>query len=297
MELWAFQQITEGMDSLAQLEEVNPVLGKKLKDFVDRVSRCCVVAYERFSSSLDSVLTLPLHPDESQRSAVLGVLRAASDSSWFRDVARICDELAAVANTYDADLRRQAENQREGDGRYSIRMLLEILHMHEGSLKDDIRSVVDTLKTEIATDRIEDARQRALRIKGEIASYVTRITGTATRIAGSSRDGAQAVLSKEEVAETALRRPERILVFNAGMVVLLLIVGATVLRFVSIFAFPVLTAFVITVIIVLNALYLRSIDKLSEENFIELMRLALLKFFAPLSRPATQQGSEGEGKG
>jgi hypothetical protein len=40
----------------------------------------------------------------------------------------------------------------------------------------------------------------------------------------------------------------------------------------------------LTAVIVVNAFYLRTIDKLSEKGFLTLMQLALLKFFAPLTR-------------
>ncbi|TPG46354.1 hypothetical protein EAH89_24935 [Roseomonas nepalensis] len=83
---------------------------------------------------------------------------------------------------------------------------------------------------------------------------------------------------------------------NMAMMVALLIIGATVLQYVSLLAFPLLTAFVITAVVVVNAFYLRSIDKLHEEPFIELMKLALLKFFAPLSRrPAHHSGRKANG--
>ena len=63
-----------------------------------------------------------------------------------------------------------------------------------------------------------------------------------------------------------------------------LTLAATVFQFLAVYQFILATGFAITAVIAVNALYLRSIDKLSEENFLKLMQLALLKFFAPLTR-------------
>jgi hypothetical protein len=289
MELHALQGIADGTVSLAELERQHPIIGRNFNDFVTTVNRCCRDAYERFSSCLDDVLTLPIEASETRKAAVLKKLRGASDSKWFRDVARICDDLAAVANTYDEDIRKHAEQDselRHEEGwqkRFSLMNLLMILHRHEGDLKQDIRQAVDYLKVDVTDGRIADARQRALTIKDEIDRNLTRINGVAVQIAGSAADGANEVLTKEQIAEAALRRPERVLVFNMAAVAVLLILGAAALQYVSLIEFPLLTGFVLTAVIVINAFYLKGIDKLQDEPFLELMKLALLKFFAPLA--------------
>jgi len=277
MELWALQNIAEGTASLAELEQQHPILGRNFKHFVTTVNRCCRDAYERFSICLDDVLVLPNQPSEAAKAAVLQKLRDASDSEWFRDVARICDDLAAVANTYDADIKRHADGIviNEGEKRHSLMMLLMILHKHEGDLKQDIRHAVDGLKMEIADNKTDEARRRALTIKDEIDRYLTRINGIALQIGGSAADGANQILTKEQIAEAALRRPERVLLFNMSMVGILVIIGATALQYVSLIAFPLLTGFVLTAVIVVNAFYLKSIDKLQDESFLELMKLVL----------------------
>ena len=172
-------------------------------------------------------------------------------------------------------------------------MLLMVLHKHERYLKQDIQHAVDVLKMDVADSRIAEARQHALTIKGQIDRNLTRINGVALQMAGSAADGANEALTNEQIAEAALRRPEQVRLFNMAMVAVLLILGATVLQYVSLIAFPLLTAFVLTAVIVVNAFYLRSIDKLCEESFVGLMKLALLKFFAPLARrPARSIGGE-----
>lgn len=285
MELYALQNIAEGTVSLEELERENPILGRNLKHFVETVNGCCRKAYDRLSSRLDDVLTLPAEPSEKAKERVLKGLRDASDSVWFRDVERICDDLAAIANTYEPDIMKHVEDERHGDRerRRSLLNLMRILQKHEADLKQDIRDAVDSLKIDVSDSSIREAKQRARSIKAEIASNLTRINGVAIRITGSGADGANEVL-KRQIAEAALRRPERVLLFNMAMVVILLIVGATVLQFIPLWAFPLLTGFVLTAVIVVNAFYLRSINQLTNESFIELMKLALLKFFAPLAR-------------
>lgn len=286
MELRALQSIAAGIESLAELERRHPVLGANLEAFVETVNDCCREAYQRFSTCLDDVLTLPSNASEAQKAKVLKTLRHASDSQWFKDVAGICDRLAGIADTYDADLTAQREkSQAEDSSRsFSIMMLLMILHRHEGSLKEDVRYAVDQLKIDIADSRIGDAQQHALALKNEIAQTLTRISGTAMRITGSTTDGANKTLTKSMIAAEALRAPERVLLFNMGAVLALLIAGAAVLQYVTIAAFTLLVAFIVTSIVVLNAFYLRSIGALAEEPFMELMKLALLNFFAPLLR-------------
>ena len=287
MQLWSLQQIAKGMNSLEELEKIHPVLGDELGTFVKTINRCCRAAYSRFESYLDQVITIPVTATNSELQIVILKLREASDSAWFRDVAKICDDLAGVANTYDEDIRRQMERARQNDSdkRHSLQMMLEILHKHEGDLKSDIRAVVDELKILLTDGKVVEARNVAINTKAEIEALLTSINGIAVQIVGSSADGASEALTPAQIAEQALRRPFQIFLLNGALLIVLLILGAGILNYVSLVAFPVLTGFVLTAVVVLNAFYLRSIDKLKDESFIELMKLALLKFFAPLSRP------------
>lgn len=266
-------------------------MGANLKGFVETINRCCRNAYQQFSRYLDDVLTLPVDPDEFQIAAVVAKLREASDSSWFHDVLRICDDLAAVADTYNDQIRAQIDLGRaDNDGPVlsskwlSLSDLLALLHRYESDLSVDFRRALDGLKVDLSTGDVGRARAHALAIKDTISVCLTRINGVAVQITGSSGDGANDVLTKEQIAANALRRPERILFFNIATVVVLLVVGATALQFVTIVAFPILTGFVLASVVIVNAFYLRSIDKLREESFIQLVRLALLNFLAPLSK-------------
>ena len=116
------------------------------------------------------------------------------------------------------------------------------------------------------------------------------------QITGSTGSGAEDLLSPEQIAENALKSPERVLLLNGAFILLLLAFGATAFQFLSIAAFSLLTGFILAAVVVLNAFYLRTIDKLDQEPFQELIKLALLKFFAPLARrrgqSARQTGEE-----
>jgi internalin A len=207
MELRYLQFIADGTDSLAELERANPVLGERLKDFVNTIDSCCREAYERFSVALGDVLTLSSNPSETEKSKVLAILKNASNSEWFRNVAKICDQLAAVADTYDSDIKRQISriegDYEQSDRHYSLSMLLEILHKHEGDLKQDIRRSVNLLKVYIADSEIAEARKYAISIQDEIDKTLTRIHGVSVRITGSFAQGAIDALTKVQMAEPA----------------------------------------------------------------------------------------------
>jgi hypothetical protein len=195
---WNYGLSNAGTDSLAELEKANPILGERLKDFVNTIVSCCRKAYERFSDALDGVLTLSLEATQTEKDAVLKTLKDASNSQWFREVAQICDQLAAIADTYDSDIQQHIDSipvLGQLDRRPSLRRLLEILHKHDGDLKNDINSAVDELKMDISDSKISEARNLAATIKKEITKTLTRIRGVSVRITGSSAQGAKNALS------------------------------------------------------------------------------------------------------
>ena len=207
---------------------------------------------------------------------------------WFKEVAKICDDLGALVEEYEDPIQAQANKTGvDPDQRRSLKELLNILNKHEGDLKRDIRNSASLLGNEIAANRIGNARSHAKALREEIGDQLAKTHCAALdhwfEPAWSIRD-----LDREQVAEEALRTPQRVLLFNMAMVLLLFILGAAVMQYITLLQFPLLTGFVLTTIVVLNAFYLRSIDKLKDKSFLELMKLALLKFFAPLARrPST----------
>ena len=131
------------------------------------------------------------------------------------------------------------------------------------------------------TGNVENARKYALSVQKEISQSIDEISKISIRIAGGDSKGVERIF-QAEIAENALRRPERVLILNMFFVSVCLTLGATVFQFLNIFQFILITGFTLTVVIVINAFYLRTISDLSDENFIRLLELALLKFLAPL---------------
>lgn len=139
------------------------------------------------------------------------------------------------------------------------------------------RSAAVPIPEELLADK--DFRQRAF-IAEVLASKIENLSRIEIKPDGTIvMEGA-----KKQVAEDALRTPERVMLFTMTWVVVLMGLGAAVLQYLSLAAFVLLTAFILTAVTVVNAIYLRGTGKLSEASFLELMKLALLSFFAPLAR-------------
>jgi hypothetical protein len=304
MELRHLREIVEGLNSLAEIEKEHPVLGAQLLKFVEEVRDCCSQAYGRLSQALGTVRSLPDAANPAEISVVLSQINKAPDSKWFKEVSGICDRLAALATTFQPQFSKQLEytspfgtNWQDSsthpgatryEAHYQIAPLFSLLQQHERELKDDIRSAIAQVQAALAqTDRkdsIDNARQFALQVQREIDGSMDEIAKLTYQIAGTSSAGTTAVLSPELLAEQALRRPERVLILNMFFLLIAFGLGATAFQYLRIYQFILLTGFSFTAVVIVNALYLRSIEKLSEQSFLKLMELALLKFFAPLTK-------------
>lgn len=293
MELVHFRTVIEGLDSLAEIEKEHPVLGAELLSFVIKVSNCCEIAYQRLSEALGEIRSLPTKPTSTQIENVLKKINAAPNSKWFKEVSGICDQLAALNKKYEPAITRQRDYVKKDldtpryETYYKIDSLLSLLQKHEGELKDDMRKIIAVIQSKLGpaqdSRNVKDARAYALKVQEEISQDINEIKTLRHQIEASSSKGVSAVL-KAEVAENALRRPERVLILNMFFVFVVTALGATAFQFLRVHQFILVTGFAMTAVIVINALYLRTIDKLSEESFLKLMQLALLKFFAPLTR-------------
>jgi hypothetical protein len=304
MELRHLSVIVEGLDSLADIEREHPELGKKLLGFVKEVRDCCAQGYGRLSTALGAVRNLSDNPTPNELEVVRKQIDDAPNSVWFRDVAGICDRLAALASAFEPQLSNQisytspfGENWQDstntpGNPRYAahyrITPLVTLLQRQERDLKDDIRGAVAEIQTKLGqgarTGDYEGARQYALKIQKEIDSSIDEIAKLTYQIQGNSSDGVAAIITPEKMAEQALQTPERVLILSMFFLVFVFALGAFAFSFLKFYQFVLVSGFALTAVIVVNALYLRTTGKLSEENFLKLMELALLKFFAPLTR-------------
>ena len=150
---------------------------------------------------------------------------------------------------------------------YKIAPLLSLLQQNERELKDDLRKTVAIIQTKLGpakdTGNVEEARDYALAVQEEISHSIDQIKKLSLQIAAGSSIGVSAVLTPAEIAEDALRRPERVLILNMFFVALVVALGATAFQFLEVYQFILVTGFAVTAVTVINALYLRTIDKLS----------------------------------
>lgn len=287
MELKHLRTIVEGLDSLASIEQEHPVLGKQLLRFVKEVSDCCENAYERLSKALGDVRGLSSTPSQQEIEKVLETINQAPSSKWFKEVSGICNRLEVLAEEFNPAFSEQLDYTRKYDETDydKLSSLFQLLKKHEYDLKNDIRGAVEVIQTKLGraknTGNVENARKYALSVQKEISQSIDEISKISIRIAGGDSKGVERIF-QAEIAENALRRPERVLILNMFFVSVCLTLGATVFQFLNIFQFILITGFTLTVVIVINAFYLRTISDLSDENFIRLLELALLKFLAPL---------------
>jgi len=301
MELSNLSVIVEGLDSLAAIEKEHPELGTALLAFVQRVGACCDQAYSRLSDALGTVRSLPAKPRKGEITAILKILNDAPNSKWFKEVTGICGQLEALIEEFQGPLSNQMQyamtpsaareksvDAERNDAYRKLGALFVMLQHHEGDLKDDMRDVVAKLEAKLGPVKdggsIESAREYSLRVQKEIASRIDHVKRLCLRIEGTSGGGVRAVLDNAKVAEDAMRAPGRMMVLNMFFVVVLIIVAASIFQILTVPKFLMATAFAITAVTILNAFYLRSIDKLREESFLKLMELALVKFFIPLTR-------------
>lgn len=304
MELHNLHTIVDGLESLSAIEKEHPVLGKQLFDFVNEVSGSCELAYDRLSQALGKVRNLSSQSTKKEIDDTIKEINEAPDSKWFKEVAGICDQLAALALRHQSDFHSQLrytspfgenwENSKENmsspryAAHYKIAPLFSLLEKQERQLKDDIRRVVSNVQSKLSDAKdngnFQDLRNYAFEVQNEISKCIDEIKRISYQIKGTSSDGSSIILTPEKIAENALRRPERVLILNMFFLIVVISVGATIFQFLKVYQFILLTSFAITIVIVINALYLRTIDKLSEENFLKLLQLALLKFFAPITK-------------
>lgn len=294
MELENLRVIVAGLKTLSKVEKAHPVLGAKLLGFAKEVGDCCNEAYTRLNEAFAEVVRLNAKDIPAQVDAVYDRLTNVGDSKWFKDVAMICARLEAFSNGFApdyvqiVDYMTRASERSLSDKRWHIDQLYWLLQGHERNLKRDVRGAVSEMRARLASAKESDdfsgVRQYANEVSEEIEKSIDSINNVVAEIQLSSKGGVDRTLSVDKVAEAALRRPERVLILNMFFVILVLALGATIFQWLAVYQFVLLTGFATTIVVVLNAIYLRSIGSLSELSFLKLMELALLKFFAPISK-------------
>ena len=282
MDLPDLRRLVVSLGSIEKIERENPILGSHLLAFVLEVQQLCIDGYGHCSQALDRVLLLPSSPSVEELAVVSDEMDYALYGEWKYRLAKACRRLDALV-----DGLPKTREKRKTIVHRELYSMLQALNTAPGHLEGGIDEVMHSLRVLLGnaktTGSAGAAKTRALEIQKELNSGLRRIGKIVAQIEGSSANGAERILRSEQMAERALQQPERVLILSMFFVIVLFSLGAVVFQYLKFYQFSLITGFTLTTVIVLNAFYLRTIDKLGEESFLKLMELALLKFFAPLS--------------
>jgi hypothetical protein len=303
MQLHTLTTIASGLESLAQLEQEHPVIGAKFSAFVAEVQSCCSEAYGRLSRVLGAIRKLPDKPDEREIRKLVAQIEKLPDSNWFKNVSEICNRLRTVAASFNSQISEQvryarskappqsnpsADEYRLPDVR-NLSALIWTLSSHEGEMKEDMRAAVWNLESAIGKAKsngdFSSLKALAREAQHEIDIQIDQISNISNSLRANSSKGVQELLDVD-IARNALQKPELVLILSMCFLALIFAGGAYFIYSLMWYQFVLIAAFALTAVVVVNAFYLRTVDKLSERGFLSLMRLALLNFFAPLAKKA-----------
>ena len=291
------------MQSLAELERTNPKLGAELGTFIRQVGSACWDAYKNVSKVLSKVIALREPVEPAALDAVLTELAATYDHQWFKTVADVCARLAAADAQFGTAVQAQASYSRPKAGEPSLSDFIAVLRQGEGVLESEIKTAVGSVQWQLSQGQrsgdLTAAKREARDLQSQIEARTLEIRRTVQEVLGTSAAGAEEILNGwDEKAEGVLRAdPHAQLKLNALILVALASLGAGMLQVIPLYAFPLVTVFALAGLVVLNAIQLRNSNKLSEARFIELMKLALLKFYLPLSGKYSRAHASGTPSG
>lgn len=291
--------LADGLDTLAQLEAKNPKMGARVKDFTVEIKRVCELAYDHFLKILNKISVLSATPSKARHEKLITELASSHDHDWFKNVAKICDALAALRCEFGGDLSAHSDAQKKerlvnpstadntSHHRASgFQAMIEAIYEGERSFESDIAwmafSLEDLLRQAQRTGDIEPAAKAASESRRQVQEGLSKLRVAADRIIGSAKEGARLL---EVRAEEVLREDPYFMFKAASLLIIALLAAATVIALaVPFYMFPLIAGFALTAVIVISALQLRASGKLSDATFLKLMGLALLKFFAPLAK-------------
>jgi hypothetical protein len=280
--------IIREVDTLAELEAKHPVLGRDLGDFLTRLKTACEKAYEHFLENIQPLTTLDAPPVGQSLKAIREQLGETYSHHWFKNVGRVCDILHSLDDPYGAKLQQIGLTESSGPGATTrLWALVGVIDKHEKNLEEDIesaaRSLENALETAVQTGDAMPLRQMAIQQRQQLSEQLRQLQSAVTRSVGTSNRAVG--MLKEEIAESALAsRPMAMYLLNGFFLLIFLAAFGAVANYFPWYTFVLISGAAFTGLVLLNAFHLRQIGALSEENFLSLIRLALLKFFAPLTR-------------
>jgi hypothetical protein len=131
---------------------------------------------------------------------------------------------------------------------------------------------------------ISAAKRHAAETQRTISKLLREIDQAVLRAEASSNQGASRILVGNDTAARQIlsEDPHKLLKLNAAILLMILILGAAILQYISIVHFVALTCFALAAIVVMNAVMLLNSGKLDQPTFLEVLRLSLLHTFVPL---------------
>jgi phosphohistidine phosphatase SixA len=292
-------ELAEGLGTLAQLEAKDPIMGARVKDFTVEIKRVCELAYDHLLKTLTKIAVLSGLPSKAEHAKLMTELASTHDHDWFKNVAKICDALAALRSEFGDTLsahRAKQDQERIAKGDAALQwtapsgfeLMIDAIYEGERSFENDIAGMAYTLEELLRqSQRSQDimpAAEAAFQSRRQIQDGLGRLRVAANRIIGSGKEGSKLL---EQRAEEVLR-DDPYFMFKAGSLLLIMLLAAATMiaKTVSFYMFPLITGFALTGVIVISALQLKASGKLPDATFLKLMELALLKFFAPLTKQA-----------
>ncbi|HMG04420.1 MAG TPA: hypothetical protein VK581_03105 [Chthoniobacterales bacterium] len=204
----------------------------------------------------------------------------------FKVAQRICDALHVLSDRFHKDI--EPHLTAAGAVPHSSQLFL-LLDKHEGAFiyiiqnaVPDILSILDDYKT---GKDIDAGRARARQAQQELKAALDHVTRAHHEVLGALPSGASRLLDPGGVADEILRRsPWFSGAFYLSAAVVLLTALTIVAGNVKPLMFPLVVGGAFVGLTLIGALQLRNDGRLSEENFVKLIDLALRRVLLPLTK-------------
>jgi hypothetical protein len=289
----------EQLDRLGtELDDVQAVAkashNKKLEDDVQRfvadVGREVDKAFSDVYEVLGEIAYLkPSELTEDRVKELQARLANTYSRDKFKTVEKICDALHLLAERFRRDIEPHLT---AAGGVPQSSQLFWMLDKHEGAFIYIIRNAVPEILTILddykAGKDIDAARARARRAQDELKATLDHVTHAYHEVIGALPRGTSHLLEPDRVADEVLRRSPW---FSGAFYLVAALILLTALTIVAgntkPLAFPVVVVAAFAGLTLIGALQLRNDGRLSEQNFMKLVDLALKRVLLPLARKKT----------
>ena len=281
------RQLGIELEQLASRASGNDVLSRDVARFVTAVAQEVDQAFSDVHQVLREVAFLPSSELSSDRIKHLQERLAGTYArEKFKTVLGICDRLGVLAEQYKQEIEPRLPLT---DGMPRSSQLFWLLEKHEGAFIYTIRSAVDDINSILDKYQdgqdIDEARTRARQGLKELEDGLNSVTHAQNRIIASLPSGSSMLLNPKRIADDVLRRsPWFSGSFYLAASLLLLTALTIVAGNVSALALPLVVVGTFVGLTIIGAFQLRNDNRLSEENFLVLVDLAMRRVLLPLSK-------------